>query len=199
MKKERDRRLYTAIAGTNGAGKSDVLANFLKENGFTIFSISDQIDIYAQERGVKIRNRKDFQTFANSVRKEKGKGGNFFLKLSIEEAVRKKVGRACFESIRCLAEVSLLRMRRISLVAVDADPRIRYDRCMKRKSKKDFVTFEEFVEQEKAEQSPDFHQLNIPAVIEKAGHVFLNNGTREEMERQIARHFRLDARQLLLF
>jgi dephospho-CoA kinase len=64
------------------------------------------------------------------------------------------------------------------LIATDADPKIRYDRAMGRKSETDRIPFEKFLEQEQREmESTDPRKHNLVACRKLARFVLKNNGT----------------------
>ena len=69
------------------------------------------------------------------------------------------------------------------MLAVDADPRLRYARIKKRASSTDNVSYEEFVAQEQREMhSTDPNKQNIFACMKLADYNLMNNGTIPELE-----------------
>jgi len=72
------------------------------------------------------------------------------------------------------------------LFAVDADASIRYERIKARQTETDHVDYPEFISNEEREmQSDDPHKQNLKACIALADHVFVNNGTLEELHQEI--------------
>ncbi len=93
-------------------------------------------------------------------------------------------GHDCvIESIRTPGEVESLRRKPdFYLLAVDADPRTRYDRIRQRASETDQVSFEEFRANEEREfNSEDPHKQNLSKCIEMADFTFRNDGSIEEL------------------
>ena len=71
------------------------------------------------------------------------------------------------------------------LVAVDADPHLRYDRIQLRKSSTDQVDFETFIANEQREfTSTDPNKQNLQKCIEMADVVIHNDGTIDELYEQ---------------
>lgn len=72
------------------------------------------------------------------------------------------------------------------LLAVDADPQTRYQRILQRKSTKDQVSRETFLQQEHSEmQNSDPNKQNIQACMDLADYHINNDGTLDELEAQI--------------
>ena len=94
---------------------------------------------------------------------------------------------AVIESVRTPGEVESLRKNEhFLLFAVDADPKIRYERIVDRNSETDHVTFETFLENERREMSStDPNHQNIGRCMEMADYVFQNNGDFEDLYRQV--------------
>ncbi len=72
------------------------------------------------------------------------------------------------------------------MLATDADPKIRHERIVKRASETDQVSFEEFIEQELLEsEGKDPWAQNLPACIEVADVVIMNNSSLEDLQRAV--------------
>jgi len=67
-----------------------------------------------------------------------------------------KGGNSIIESVRTPGEVEKLREKdNFYLFAIDADPKLRYERIVLRKSETDKVSFDEFLDNEKREMESD--------------------------------------------
>lgn len=76
------------------------------------------------------------------------------------------------------------------LLAVTADPQVRYQRITQRASEKDHVSWATFLEQERLEsENKDPNKQNISKCIEMADYHLNNDGTREELFEQIQKIF----------
>lgn len=72
------------------------------------------------------------------------------------------------------------------LFAIDADPKIRYERIVLRGSETDKISYEEFVANEEREMTTtDPTKQNISKCMQLADYVFTNNGSFEELHQQI--------------
>ena len=91
------------------------------------------------------------------------------------------------ESIRTVGEVNALHAKgNFNLFAVDADQKLRYERIVERASETDKVTFETFAENENREMnSTDPNKQNISACVQLADFKFINNGSIDELYREI--------------
>nr|MBP6926309.1 hypothetical protein [Candidatus Paceibacterota bacterium] len=102
---------------------------------------------------------------------------------------------ATIGSLRRMAEVAYAKSlrddgtHRTIIVAVDADPKIRYDRIIARKSLTDHVSsLEKFVEEEEIESVGDNpNRMNLKKCIEASDIVLMNEGTLEEFHQTIER------------
>jgi dephospho-CoA kinase len=121
---------------------------------------------------------------ANDLRKQNSP--SFITDCLYEEAV--KTGRnSVIESIRTPGEVySLKNKGKFILLAIDADPKIRFDRISQRKSETDHIDYETFLKNERREMtSEDPNAQNLSKCIEMADFKLLNNGTIEQLNRQV--------------
>jgi dephospho-CoA kinase len=175
--------MIIGITGTLGAGKGTVMEHLVSRYRFAHFSARQFIADEVRRRGLPV-NRDTLADVANDLRATRGQG-HIIRELY---GLAKAAGRhAVFESVRTPGEVGWLkRQGDFRLFAVDADPRIRYERIRARGSDTDHVTFEEFLEDEAREMHSDdpTHQ-NIAACMRQADHTFLNNGTVDELHRQV--------------
>jgi dephospho-CoA kinase len=69
---------------------------------------------------------------------------------------------------------------------VDADPSLRYERITSRANETDHISYPVFISNEEREmQSDDPNKQNIRKCIALADHIFMNNGTMEELHQQV--------------
>jgi dephospho-CoA kinase len=175
-------QVMLGITGTNGAGKGTIVEFLVNEKGFKHFSASGLITEEIVRRDMPV-NRDSMIVVANDLRAKYGPG-------YIAEELLRRAGESeenrIIESIRTLGEVEKLKANGGVLLAVDAEQRTRYERNIKRGSNKDQVSFEEFAEQERKEmESEDPNKQNLSACIKMADYVVQNNGTIEELNKEI--------------
>lgn len=86
-----------------------------------------------------------------------------------------------------MGEVEALKQKEhFLLFAIDADPKVRYERVVLRASETDKISYEEFVANEQREMNNiDPTKQNISACMQLADHLFTNDGTFEELHQQI--------------
>jgi dephospho-CoA kinase len=167
------------ITGTLGAGKGAVVAYLRSHYGFVHYSARDFIAEEVERRGFPV-NRDTLIAVGNMIREEHGPG---YIAEQLATRAITAGTNAVIESLRTPGEVEAASKHGpFMLLAVDADPKIRYDRIRKRKTATDEVTFEEFMAHERQEMnSSDPNKQNLAACIRRADHVLMNNATIERL------------------
>ena len=175
--------IIIGITGTIGAGKNTAVDYLVSKYGFTHYSARDFITEEVTKRGLPI-SRNSMTEVANELT---AKNGPAFVIGKLYEQAFNSGKDTIIESIRRVGEINLLRgMGHFYLLAVDADPRIRYERIHKRGSVTDHISFEKFLQDEQREMaSSDPNKQNISACIERADYAFNNNDGLEFLEKQI--------------
>ncbi len=168
------------ITGTNGAGKGTV-ARYLQGKGFRQYSVREFLIEEIERRGMPV-NRDSMIEVANDLRKKHGP--SYILDTLFERALRAG-GNAVIESVRTVGEVEELKRKGMLLLAVDADPNIRYSRVQFRKSETDHVSFEKFMEDEERESyGDDPARQNLRHTVAMADYTLNNDGSEEDLYRQ---------------
>ncbi len=170
------------ITGTLGAGKGEVV-DCLKKAGFVHFSAREFLFEEMGRRGLE-RNRDNINFVGEDLRRTHS--ASYIMESLFARA--EKEGKNCIiESVRAMGEVEFLKKQKnFTLLAVDADPALRYERVVKRKSELDRVTFEKFLADEKRESvSKNPAQMNLPDCIALADYTLMNNGTKEELGEKV--------------
>jgi dephospho-CoA kinase len=176
------------ITGTNGAGKGTVVDILKDKFEYTHFSVREFLTRELRKRDLEI-NRANMRKLANELREQYGPG--YIVKELYREALQ--FGKPCIiESIRCIGEIDALEeiaretQSNFLMLGVDADPEIRYERSVKRKSELDDVSLEEFKELEEAEmRSTDPGKQNLGKCIQRCEKIFNNNGTMDELKESV--------------
>lgn len=166
------------ITGTIGAGKGEAV-EFLKKKGFVHFSAREFLFAEVRRRGLE-PNRDSTNMVGEDLRRIHS--AHYVIESLFNQA--KKLGKNCvIESVRTVGEIQFLRKQpNFSLLAIDADPKVRYERVVGRRSSLDKVTFEKFLADEQRESvGTDPAKMNLPDCIKLADVVIMNNGTKEEL------------------
>ncbi len=122
--------MIIGITGKFGAGKGSVV-DILKEKGFKHYSARWLLSKEILRRGEEV-NRDRLYSMANEFRATKSPS---YIAEELFKLAENDGGDAVIESLRSVGEVELLKDKNgFIMLAVDADPKVRYERIVKRKS-----------------------------------------------------------------
>lgn len=176
------KNIIIGLTGTLGAGKGTI-AEYIKQKGFKHYSVRAYLIEEVKKRRMPV-NRDNIVMVANDLRE---KNSPSYLVEQLYERAKKEGGNCIIESIRTEGEIKALKERgKFYLFAVDADPKIRYERIIKRGSETDRVSYEEFIKNEKREmESMDPNKQNVSKCIEAADFKIENNGSLDELYEKV--------------
>jgi dephospho-CoA kinase len=173
--------MIIGLTGSFGAGKGAVV-DYLSQRGFKHYSVSEFIKEEIRRRGLPV-NRDTMTETANDLRAIHGPA---YVIEFVYERAKAAGGSAIIESIRVPAEVHKIKELGGTVIGVDADSKIRYERAVKRGSEKDKVSLEKFLAQEKAESNPDDPaKQDVFGSLQESDFIVTNNGTLEGLHAQI--------------
>lgn len=165
--------IIIGITGTIGAGKGTVVEYLVRNKKFKHFSARDLIGEEVAKMGLK-KNRDNMVVVANDLRL---KHGSSYVADELYRRAMVTEDNCVIESLRTVGEIDLLKNKgNFVLLAVDADPKIRYERVIKRMTETDNVTFDKFLEDENKEMSSkDPNKQNLRKCIQMADFMIVNN------------------------
>ena len=172
------------LTGRNASGKGTV-ASFLTKRSFSYHSLSDTLRTKLVEEGME-ESRDNLIAIGNRLREEGGPG-------VLADIMRKNIitlNDHVVDSIRNPHEVSSLRRKYnnhlFCLIAVDASPEVRFKRLSGRDRKGDSSSWEQFLVQEKLEESSENpNKQQLFATINEADYVIDNSGNLEDLENNL--------------
>lgn len=175
--------MIIGITGTDGGGKGEVVDYLVTKKGYIHCSARSLWIDEIRKRGLEVK-RENMRIVANSLRAEHG--NDYLVAEYLRQAKEAGWKDVVIESLRAVAEAKMLKSHGGLLLAVDADPHIRYERVQKRASESDRVTLEEFTKQEELEMNdPDPNGMQKAKVMAMADYTLQNNGTLGELHEQI--------------
>lgn len=171
------------ITGTLGSGKGTIVDYLVRQKGFTHFSVREFLLNEIRERQLP-ENRDSMVIVANELRKQNSPS---FITDQLYEKSLIQNKNAIIESIRTPGEAESLRSKgEFYLFAVDADPKIRFERIKLRNSETDHIDFDTFIANEKREMTAtDPNKQNLKKCREMADFVFYNDGSRDDLKQAV--------------
>jgi dephospho-CoA kinase len=168
------------VVGTPGSGKSYVMEYLKTHYGGESFRFSDFLSHVLTKMNIP-QSRENMIKLSVGLRNEFGE--DLFSHAIAAEALRSEADLVLIDGFRRVGDLAAFRpMANFALIAVNADPKHRYERMKKRgeKASETEMTWEQFEAEEKAPT-----EVTIPETITYANHVIMNDGTKEELESQI--------------
>ena len=175
--------MIIGITGTIGAGKGTIVDYLIEKFSFHHYSVRQFLIEEAERRGLPL-NRDVYVAIANELRE---KNSPSYITDQLHELAIEKGGNAVIESIRTPGEIESLRKKGdFFLLAVDAEPHLRYERIIVRNSETDQISFETFVANEKREMTAsDPNKQNLSECIKQADYVIRNDQDIPTLQAQI--------------
>ena len=171
------------ITGTLGAGKGTIVDYLVQNRGFAHFSVRAFLTEEIKRRGLEV-NRDSMTLVGNDLRAQHTPS---WIVEQLYEQAQASGCNCIIESVRTAGEVEALQGKpNFYLFAVDADPKVRYERAVLRGSETDHVSFETFIANEQREMdNADPNKQNLRFCIEQADYRFDNNGTIGQLNEQV--------------
>lgn len=171
------------ITWTIGAGKGTIVDYLVQKKWFQHFSVRAFLIKEIERRWIPVI-RDNMVIVANDLRAQYGPS---YIVEQLYEQAKLTGNNTIIESIRTVGEIEALKGKEnFTFFAIDADPNIRYERAILRWSETDKISYEKFIDDEQKEmQNEDPNKQNVAKCMQMADHVFTNNGTLEELHKQI--------------
>lgn len=171
--------IIIGITGTIGAGKGVIVDYLINNYNFNHFSVRQFLTQEIKKRNIEV-NRDSMVVVANELRTLNSPS---YITDQLYKQAAELNQNAVIESIRTPGEVTSLRkLGKFILFAVDADPKVRYNRIVLRNSETDNISYETFLQNEKREmESNNPNEQNIKKCMQMADYHFCNDSTLEEL------------------
>ena len=171
------------ITWTLGAGKWTVVEYLKEKYTFHHLPVRAYLIDKIQHQWLEV-NRDSMVIVANTLRE---KYGPWHIVEELYHQAQLDGWNTIIESIRTPGEITALKAKwPFLLLAVDADPSIRYERIVSRASETDHVSYAQFLENEAREMSSsDPHKQNLAACIALADYRLMNDGDIHGLYEQI--------------
>ncbi len=171
--------MVIGLTGPNAAGKGEA-AEFLRELGFSVYSLSDVVREAATARG-EGHGRDALIRVGQELRRLHGPG-------VLAERILPRLGeRSAVDSIRHPEEVRVLRRRGdFTLVGVDAPVETRWRRARRRGREGDGRDLDEFRMQERRENENRSTSQQLRRTLDLADVVLINDGALDRLRARLA-------------
>ena len=171
--------MIIGLTGSFGAGKGSVANYLVNKKGFSHFSARALITEEIKKRGLPL-DRDTMTIVANDLRKVGGP--TYIFELLVDKA-KEHGGDAVVESVRAVAEAKYVKEQGGVVLGIDADPKERYKRTIKRGSETDHVSFDEWHAQELKESNPDDPtKQDIFGALKESDVIIMNSHSIKELE-----------------
>ena len=173
-------KIIIGLAGELAAGKGSVSDYLVEAHNASRFGYSDSLRAALAIFDLEI-SRENLQKFSTVLRGAFGE--NLLEKAILREVNNSKALICVIDGIRRMSDVTeFVKMDNFYLVAVTADPKIRYERIVLRKQNtgEDKLTFEDFMKQHEAET-----EKQIEEVISNAKFKIINDRDLSSLHMQI--------------
>ena len=193
------RLLIIGLSGTNGSGKDTVGHILADKHGYLFISVTELLRSEARRRGEPVE-REVLRTISAEWRRELGLGVLVDKAVAEYEKDTDKYRGVVMASLRNPGEADRIHEFGGTMVWVDADPHIRYDRIQanaahRARAEEDNKTFEQFLSEEAEEMyrqtGADDATLDIAAVKDRCD-VFIPNDSNDLITFQTAIEQALD-------
>lgn len=176
--------MIIGITGSLGGGKGTVVEYLVTKYGFKHYSSSGLLVELLEERGETV-DRDGMNRVANELRANNPAGvpAETYKRYEAEDGESDVI----FESLHSVPEVEFIKSIGGIVLAVTANPDVRYERIVKRGSVKDNVTKEQFIAQQEREEkgSTDPNKSNVFATIREADFIIENDSTLEALHKKV--------------
>ncbi len=186
------------LAGTNGSGKDTVGHILADKHGYLFVSVTDILRAEALRRKID-PNREDLRQISAEWRRESGLGVLVDKAVAEYEINKDNHSGLIMASLRNPGEADRIHELGGTMVWVDANPHVRYDRIQanaatRDRSAEDTKTFEQFQADEAAEmqQYGDEATLNMSAVKTRCDTFLDNTGDVKVLDQEIQKISGLD-------
>lgn len=184
------------LAGTNGAGKDTVGEMLASRHGYLFVSVTELLRAEAKRRNLPVE-RQYLRKISAEWRNEYGLGVLVDRAYETFRTSNKQYKGLVMSSLRNPAEADRIHDLGGTMVWIDADPRIRYERIQtnagtRNRKGEDDKTFEEFLAEEAAEMTlqagGDAASLDSATVKKRSDIIIMNNkADLEELNRELVR------------
>lgn len=169
------------LSGTNGSGKDSVGQILADQHGYFFMSVTELLRDEAKRRGLAVE-RENLRAISAEWRRELGLGVLVDKAVAEYEIIKDNYKGLVIASLRNPGEADRVHEFEGTVIWVDADARVRYDRIQANKhhrgrAEEDNKTFEEFLDEEKAEMQHEGDEatLNMQGVKDKSDLTLINN------------------------
>ncbi len=172
--------MIIGIVGQNASGK-DTVAEYLKLKDFNHISISDCLREEADKRDIE-KTKENLIALGNELRSNFG--SNVLAKLALTKIEQGK--NYVVTSVRNPGEIEELKtLNDFTLLNVEAPLSLRYDRMKSRNRQGDPLTYEQFLEIERKENTNNLTTTNVKACQQMANFTIINNSSIEDLHKVV--------------
>ena len=174
--------MILGFTGKNAAGKTEC-CNYLASQGFIQCSLSDIIRDELSKEGLE-PSRENMIKKGNELRE---KFGPNYLAAQMAKKITQNPSKSfAIDSIRSPHEANeLKKIKNFRLIGIDADPKLRFERMLKRGRIGDAKTFENFILDEKKENLKNDNGQQLDNTFAISHKIIKNESTLKALHKQL--------------
>lgn len=170
------------VIGLNGSGKDEVVKYLNQKYGVPLISVGDLVREIARQRGIAPL-RENLDNITREYFERFGEG--YFMRAIVDTIRQNHWKTAGISGIRSPQDIAILKdafgKDFILIHVYITDPRVRYERVMKRGSARDKIDYTEFLKQDQI--SEELFKIN--EAVKQADYSISNDGSLEDLHQQI--------------
>ncbi|HMS92181.1 MAG TPA: nucleoside monophosphate kinase [Candidatus Saccharibacteria bacterium] len=177
----RSKRIIIGLVGEPSGGKDTAADYLVKKYNFEHISTGDLVREYITKNKLGNLTRKNLKK--NAIKLREQFGSDYLANIALQNA---KSNNVVISGLRTIPEAHSIQLNKGIVLCVNADIRTRYQRAKARGRVGENIDFESFKKTQLSEERGEGpHEQNVEAVMSIADQNISNDGTLEDLHKQL--------------